>query len=131
MLDIDAERLRMAIDNIIDNAIKYTPERRSIIVNVSTSPDKKHCIIEVIDHGVGIRKTDIDKLFQKFSRLDNPLSVEVGGNGLGLYWSKKIINLHGGDVSATSHVGRGSTFTITLPMHAERVKARKPQAAQR
>jgi PAS domain S-box-containing protein len=131
-LDIDAERLRMAIDNIIDNAIKYTPERRSITVNISASQDKKQCIIEVIDHGVGIRKADIGKLFQKFSRLDNPLSVEVGGNGLGLYWSKKIINLHGGDVRATSHVGRGSTFTITLPMHvAQKSTAQKLQAARR
>jgi PAS domain S-box-containing protein len=117
MAHVDRERLRMAIDNIIDNASKYTPAGRSINIELSRVP-AGGCQLSIADHGVGIRQGDLTKLFQKFSRLDNPLSIEVGGSGLGLYWSKKVIGLHGGDIVVTSRLNRGSTFTVHLPQKA-------------
>ncbi len=71
--------------------------------------------IAVKDQGVGIDKDDLDKIFNKFGRVDNPLSVAVGGTGLGLYWGKKIIDLHGGSVDVDSKPGIGSTFIIKIP----------------
>lgn len=112
---VDRERFRMAIDNILDNASKYTQNDKAIKVVIS-KPSKTLCKIRVKDQGVGISKKDLPKLFQKFSRLDNPLSVEVGGNGLGLYWTKKIVNLHGGDITISSQLKKGSCFTITIPL---------------
>ncbi|HSH18079.1 MAG TPA: ATP-binding protein [Candidatus Saccharimonadales bacterium] len=71
--------------------------------------------IAVTDEGVGIDPADVDKLFHKFARIDNPLSTTVGGTGLGLYWAKKIIDLHGGTIAVTSKPDMGSTFTVCLP----------------
>ena len=113
--DVDRDRLRMAIDNLIDNAGKYTMPGKTIDVRISR-PTPRTCAISIRDEGVGIDKRDKSKLFQKFSRLDNPLSVEVGGNGLGLYWSKRIVSLHGGDIRVSSQLGKGSRFTVTIPL---------------
>jgi two-component system OmpR family sensor kinase len=71
--------------------------------------------IFIKDHGVGIAKEDREKLFQKFSRVSNPLSTAVGGSGLGLYWAKEIIDLHGGKINVSSTVGQGSEFAISIP----------------
>lgn len=110
---LDPERIRMVLENIVDNASKYTPPGKNIYVGLVKS--RNSVIISVRDQGVGIHKKDIDKLFRKFTRLDNPLSVAVGGTGLGLYWAKKIVDLHGGTISVDSVVDEGSTFTVTIP----------------
>ncbi|HSH55308.1 MAG TPA: ATP-binding protein, partial [Candidatus Limnocylindrales bacterium] len=68
-----------------------------------------------IDEGVGISQEDQAKLFKKFSRIENPLSVKVGGTGLGLYWSKEIIEIHGGTIAVSSELGKGTTFSVYLP----------------
>lgn len=109
----DPERLRMVLDNLIDNASKYTPEGKSITIAASGKNDT--VVITVQDEGVGIDPIDHDKIFLKFTRLDNPLSNHVGGSGLGLYWVRKIIALHGGTVTVNSTVGEGATFTVSLP----------------
>lgn len=110
---VDSDRLRMVLENLIDNASKYTPNGNSIFVTVSSS--KKYQVqIDICDEGVGIPESERGKLFQKFSRLDNVLSAEVGGSGLGLYWAKKIIDLHDGTISVASKKGEGSVFTIQL-----------------
>lgn len=111
---VDPERLRMVLDNVIDNASKYTPEGKQVSVRVSVTKTKAK--IAVHDQGVGIAEADIDKLFTEFLRLDNPLSMTVGGTGLGLYWAKKIIDLHQGTITVLSKLDHGSTFTITLPL---------------
>jgi signal transduction histidine kinase len=110
---VDVLRLRMVLENIIDNASKYTPAGKSIHVDLSQARDQIR--ISIKDEGVGIAKESLDKLFQKFSRIDNPLSLTVGGTGLGLYWAKKIMELHGGDIYVESAPGKGSTFTVTMP----------------
>jgi PAS domain S-box-containing protein len=114
LVSADASRLRMVLDNLIDNASKYTFEGKSISVKII--PKGGNALIAIRDKGVGISAHDIDKLFHKFMRLDNPLSASVGGSGLGLYWAKKVIDLHGGSIAVTSNTGEGSTFTVCLPV---------------
>ncbi len=110
---LDAHKIQMVLDNIVDNAGKYTPSGKNIVVSVST--EGHEVAVAVTDEGVGIAPEELDKLFKKFVRLDNPLSVKVGGTGLGLYWADKIVALHGGSISVDSKVGHGTTFTIRLP----------------
>jgi PAS domain S-box-containing protein len=112
-ISADKDRLRMVIENIIDNASKYTPLGKSIKVRVRQL--KSTVSIAIQDTGVGIEKKDIDKIFDKFVRIDNPLSTHVGGTGIGLYWAQRIINLHDGTIRVKSEVEEGSTFTVTLP----------------
>ncbi len=109
----DITKLRMVLENIIDNAGKYSPPGTTITVKATTSRGKVN--ISVIDKGVGMPKKDIDKVFEKFVRLDNPLSKIVGGSGLGLYWGQKIIDLHGGQITVSSELNKGTTFTVSLP----------------
>lgn len=110
---VDVPRLRMALENIIDNASKYSLEGKPITIDLIAS--RQRVSIYIVDQGVGIAKKDLPKLFQKFSRIDNPLSTIVGGTGLGLYLVKRIVDLHGGSVSVTSRPHKGTTFVITLP----------------
>ena len=112
-VDADRTKLRMVLENIIDNASKYTPEGKSISVQLTRA--KSYVKISVKDEGVGIAKADKDKVFQKFIRLDNQMSTEVGGTGLGLYWVKRVVELHDGTIAVSSRVSRGSTFSITMP----------------
>jgi hypothetical protein len=111
---VDADRIRMVLDNIVDNASKYTEHGKAITITVRAKG--KRALIAVADQGVGMADEDIDKIFQKFSRLENPQAKGVEGSGLGLYWAKKIIDLHGGDIVVRSQVGKGTTFTISLPL---------------
>lgn len=113
----DITKLRMVIENVLDNASKYSPDNTTITVSIMAA--RKNVHIAIKDEGVGIAKADVDKVFQKFIRLDNPLSTIVGGNGLGLYWVKKIIELHGGKISVTSIPNKGTTFTVTLPISTQ------------
>lgn len=111
---IDITHFRMALENIIDNASKYTELGENTTITLYKNDTS--AIISVQDKGIGIAKDDIDKIFHKFTRIDNPMSVLVGGSGLGLYWCKKIIELHEGSISVASVVGKGTTFTIYVPI---------------
>jgi len=110
----DLGYLRMAIENVLHNANVYTPKGGRITVKL-TQVDKR-CTLDIQDTGVGIRKADLGKLFVKFSRIHNPLSVEAGGSGIGLYLTAEIVRLHGGTVEVNSSLGKGSTFAISLPL---------------
>lgn len=114
MVQVDVMRLRMALDNIIDNASKYAEPNTSVVIKLNT--DDTTAYLSVTDHGVGIAAEDMPKLFQKFSRIDNPRSILVGGNGLGLYLVKRIIDAHGGGVTVESELGKGTTFTLQFPL---------------
>lgn len=111
---VDSEYMRMALGNLIDNASKYTPEGKAISITIDRHADDT-IEISIIDEGVGISQEDQAKLFKKFSRIENPLSVKVGGTGLGLYWSKEIIEIHGGTIAVSSELGKGTTFSVYLP----------------
>lgn len=118
---IDPERMRMVIENLIDNASKYTPEGKNVTVELEQTPEE--ITIRVSDQGIGIAKKDIPQLFHKFSRLNNVLSTLVGGTGLGLYWVKKIVILHKGTISVESQPDQGSKFTITIPRNLHEKQA--------
>lgn len=110
---VDPRKIRMVLENVIDNASKYTYEKKSVEVDVTKSP--KFISIAVKDEGVGIGKPDQQKIFRKFTSIDNPLSAAVGGTGIGLYWAKKIIELHGGSIEVDSSLKKGSVFTVKIP----------------
>jgi signal transduction histidine kinase len=111
----------MAIENILDNASKYTPTGGSIEVAVDSV--KKWLRIAIRDNGIGIAQEDLEKLFNRFSRIPNKLPGNRTGSGLGLYWARKIIELHGGNIEVNSKPGRGSVFTILLPIRTDQIYA--------
>lgn len=113
----DPLRLRMVLDNLVDNASKYSRENTTISIILRST--ETEAIIQVADQGIGIAERDFNRLFQKFSRIDNPLSIVVGGNGLGLYLAKKIIDAHRGKIAVSSVLHQGTTFTIHLPRPKE------------
>ncbi len=112
-LNVDPQYMSMAIDNLLSNANKYTYQNKRINIDVRRTRDS--VVISVADRGVGIEPEDMHLLFQKFSRIQNELSVEAGGNGIGLYLCKEIIELHGGNITAESEPKKGTVFTVTLP----------------
>ncbi|MEO6513904.1 MAG: PAS domain-containing sensor histidine kinase [Candidatus Saccharimonadales bacterium] len=116
MATIDPKLLLMVFDNVLDNAGKYSQDGESVTITIHQ--DKDNTIIIIEDNGVGIRKTDLQKLFKKFARLDNPLSESVKGTGLGLYWAKKVLDLHSGSIKVTSQMNIGSAFEISIPNDA-------------
>lgn len=112
----DASRLAKVLDNLLSNARKYTPARGRILVSLQPGRNKHKIIIS--DTGNGMTKTELSKLFGKFTRIDNPASKGIEGTGLGLYMAKSIVDLHGGSIRVRSKPEQGSTFTITLPVAA-------------
>lgn len=117
MARVDKSRLRMVLENIIDNASKYTyPDKK---ITVTLKQQKGTIEVQIEDEGVGIGAEDMEKIFKKFSRVDNPLSVEAGGTGLGLHWAKRIVDLHNGTISVVSTINKGSVFTVSLPKIAK------------
>ncbi len=115
-LMIDANRLGLAISNILDNAIKYNVKNGRVDVKLERLPDKPYLQVSVKDTGIGIPPGEMPKLFSKFFRAENAIKTETEGSGLGLYIAKNIVNRHGGTIRAESTIGRGSTFYFTLPL---------------
>lgn len=112
-LSFDRDAIRMVLENIIDNASKYSPEGSEISVGVDADMDT--ISISVADQGVGMKEADLPRLFEKFTRFENPLSTKVGGSGLGLYWAKRIVDLHGGRIDYRPNEPSGSCFSVVLP----------------
>ncbi|HSE60835.1 MAG TPA: HAMP domain-containing sensor histidine kinase [Candidatus Saccharimonadales bacterium] len=115
----DELRLRMVLDNLVDNASKYSPENTTVTITLSS--DDTEVVVEVADQGVGIAPEDLEKLFHKFSRIDNPRSITVGGNGLGLYLAQRIMLAHHGRIDVTSTLQEGSTFTVHIPRSSQKL----------
>ena len=109
----DKQCLRMCIENILSNAIKYTNIKGQVSITISKQDVIAVMVVE--DNGVGIHRKDRRKLFKKFSRIDNPLSSQEGGSGIGLYIAKKLIELNHGEISYKPTVD-GSKFTLELPL---------------
>jgi two-component system phosphate regulon sensor histidine kinase PhoR len=110
----DAEGVRQILDNLIDNSIKYTPENGQITVRWSIR--ESTVLIDVDDTGIGISPEDHPRLFERFFRVDKARSRELGGTGLGLSIVKHLAMFFGGSVRVNSQPGKGSTFTVTLPL---------------
>jgi two-component system, OmpR family, sensor histidine kinase SenX3 len=111
----NAEELRTAVFNLFENAIKYSGEKKEIVVDILT-PNIDTVSLRVSDHGIGIPRKELKRIFRRFYRAPNPLTGSVKGTGLGLFIVRAVARRHGGEVSAESEgEGRGSTFTLRLP----------------
>jgi two-component system phosphate regulon sensor histidine kinase PhoR len=114
----DEEAVRQILDNLIDNAFKYTPEGGS--VRVSCAIAGGGVTVEVADTGIGIPRDDLPRVFERFYRVDKARSRELGGTGLGLSIVKHLVQSIGGQVRVASRVNAGSRFTVQLPLfHGE------------
>lgn len=119
-IEIDTDKMTQVIDNILNNAIKYSPDGGKITVSMKTTDDQM--ILSISDQGLGIPKQDLPRIFDRFYRVDRARSRAQGGTGLGLAIAKEIIKQHNGFIWAKSEYGKGSTFTIVLPYDKEAVK---------
>ena len=119
-IEIDTDKMTQVIDNILNNAIKYSPDGGKITVSMKTTDDQM--ILSISDQGLGIPKQDLPKIFDRFYRVDQARSRAQGGTGLGLAIAKEIIKQHKGFIWAKSEYGKGSTFTIVLPYDKDAVK---------
>jgi signal transduction histidine kinase len=113
-VSIDRDAMAQAISNLVDNAIKYSGERKQLSIKTETLGSDLS--IEIADHGIGIPRAEQSKVFEKFYRVGNGLVHDVKGSGLGLSLVKHIVEAHGGSISVESEVGKGSRFTILLPL---------------
>jgi two-component system sensor histidine kinase SenX3 len=111
----DHDQMTMAINNLIENAINYSPAGTK--VSVSTSAENGIISIAVSDQGIGIPEAEVERIFERFYRVDPARSRETGGTGLGLSIVKHVVTKHGGEISVWSSENVGSTFTIRLPIH--------------
>jgi PAS domain S-box-containing protein len=110
----DETRLHQILLNLVDNAIKYSNSETDVRIDFKVQDDELITIIT--DHGVGISSSQIERLFTKFGRIYNPMSVQAGGTGLGLYIVKNLVESHGGRIWVTSREGKGSKFHFSLPI---------------
>jgi signal transduction histidine kinase len=131
-VSVESDRIRQILVNLITNAHEYSPERASIQVRARVADIEVE--ISVTDDGPGIPPAQLEHIFERFVRGDAGLTQRVGGTGLGLAISKSLVELHGGTIAADSVVGRGSTFTVTLPVAGpadfEEAPARPPMISE-
>ncbi|GEK06757.1 cell wall metabolism sensor histidine kinase WalK [Schleiferilactobacillus harbinensis] len=114
--EIDTDKMTQVIDNLMNNAIKYSPDGGTITVRLFRS--REHVLISIADQGLGIPRADLAKVFDRFYRVDKARSRQQGGTGLGLAISKEIVEAHRGRIWVNSTEGKGSTFYISLPYEA-------------
>lgn len=113
-INADPELLQQAVRNLLNNAFKYTPPGGN--VHLRLFAHSRRVIIQVEDNGIGIPATDLPHIFERFYRVDTVRSRQTGGFGLGLSIAQQIVQAHGGQLTASSVVGQGSTFQIELPL---------------
>lgn len=114
MVKADADDLKLAVSNLVENASKYSARNKNIHIAAVVKRDNLH--VSIRDEGVGINEADHQKIFEKFTRVENKLSDTVNGNGLGLYWVKRIAEMHGGTIVVKPADGNGTVFTLKLPL---------------
>ena len=125
----DSDRLRQVLINLVDNAVKYSPEGGRVQVRIE--PNEHRLRLLVLDEGLGIPHGELHRIFGKFYRVDPQQSRGVGGTGLGLYISRELVRLMGGQLSVTSKESEGSTFVVELPREPARMpgKTQAPATA--
>ena len=114
IIDADPDRISSVVSNLISNAVKYSPKGKTVEVECKTAD--KMVVISVKDEGMGIKPQDIDKIFDRYYRVESNHTRHISGFGIGLYLSAEIVHRHGGQIWAESKSGKGSTFSFTLPM---------------
>jgi two-component system sensor histidine kinase VicK len=112
-VEVDPDRMIQVLDNILNNAIKYSPDGGTITGRMRIRQDK--AVISISDEGMGIPKSDLNKIFSRFYRVDRARSRAMGGSGLGLAISQEVVEQHGGRIWAESTIGEGTTFHLSLP----------------
>jgi signal transduction histidine kinase len=112
-VEVDMERIQTILTNLVDNAVKYSPEGGNVLVEVVNGGGA--AAVSVRDQGVGIDAADLPRLFTRFGRVATAATSHLPGTGLGLYLSRELARLHGGDITVESNPGHGSTFTLRLP----------------
>ena len=110
----DPDRLRQVLTNLVDNAIKYSPDGGNVLVDVARRG--RRIRFTVSDHGLGIPSAEQRRIFDKFYRLDPQMTRGIGGTGLGLYITRGLVRRMGGHIDVESREGKGSTFTVDLPI---------------
>ncbi len=115
VIKADEDKIKQVLMNLVGNALKFSQPKPRVVLKVSN--ERNYIQVDVKDNGVGIAKKDIPKLFQKFYQVDSQSNRKTGGTGLGLAICKHIIETHGGEIGMRSSVGKGSTFSFTLPKH--------------
>ena len=118
-INADEQKIKQLAIILVDNAIKYTPEGGSVLVELE-SVDAKRVTFSVMDSGIGIAAEDLDKVFERFYRVDKARSREMGGNGLGLAIASEIVKLHEGKISVASKLGEGTKFTVELKVNLKK-----------
>ncbi|MFN8164187.1 MAG: HAMP domain-containing sensor histidine kinase [Solirubrobacterales bacterium] len=127
MVDVEPDRIRQILVNLLTNAHEYSPEGASI--QVTARPVGAEVEVAVIDNGPGIPASQLEHIFERFTRGDAGLTQRVGGTGLGLAISKSLVELHGGSIAVDSTPGLGSTFSFRLPAAPSRTGAAGPERA--
>lgn len=111
---LDVEKFRLALSNIVENAIQYTKEGGN--VEVSILQEEESLVVNVKDTGIGILEQELPRLFTKFFRGTHAVKMKTDGTGLGLFIAKNIVERHGGQIRVESREGEGSTFSVVLPI---------------
>lgn len=116
LLQVDVQRLQQVIYNLVENGIKYTHNGG---ITVQTFLKEEYIFIEIIDTGIGIPQQDLDKIWDRFYRVDQSRTRKTGGTGLGLYVAKQIIETHDGNITVKSNENKGTVFTISFKVEKD------------
>jgi two-component system phosphate regulon sensor histidine kinase PhoR len=116
-LRADRDRLNQILLNILDNAVKFTPEKETISVTARLSDDETHVVVTIADTGIGIPKSEVSRLGERFYRVDKTRSRELGGTGLGLSIVKHLMHAHGGEMEIESQLGAGTAVSLYFPAY--------------
>ena len=119
MINADEQKIKQLAIILVDNAIKYTPEGGAVLIRFE-KVDNVRAVFSVMDSGIGIAPEDLDKVFERFYRVDKARSREMGGNGLGLAIAAEIVKLHDGKISVASKLGEGTKFTVELKVNLKK-----------
>ena len=114
MMDSDAKRVRQVLDNIIDNAIQYSDEGTEVVLEAKQMDSELQ--VSITDQGMGIPTEDLGRVFDRMYRIEQRLTPDMGGIGLGLAIGKGLVEAHGGNIWVESKLGKGSTFRLALPI---------------
>jgi signal transduction histidine kinase len=121
LVEGNRQHLRQVLNNLLDNAIKFTSAGGQVTVTLRRADERRLAVLEVADTGIGISEAEVPRIFERFFRADNARRRETDhkGSGLGLSICRAVVETHNGRITATSQIGQGTTFVVTLPLAAE------------